>query len=181
MGILVILAEKGTLSALVFEQVAPCHSRCSRGPMDRKGYFWIFWGPARKSRADKIRYQQSTYYVKVKFPTAHGIGEIRRDKVLARECYQVALASRENHTWMIEKPEPIPESSEVPQEIEIVPRGPSKVLKIGSTLSTSEKMRITNFPRENQDVFAWKHKDMPRIDRGVIQHHLNVDPECRPV
>ena len=149
--------------------------------MARKGYFWIFLGPTRKSRADKIRYQQLTYYVKVKFPTTHGMREIKKDTVLARECYQAALASRENHTWMINKLEPIPESSEVPQEIEIVPGDPSKVLKIGSTLSTSEKTRITNFPRENQDVFAWKHKDMPRIDKGVIQHHLNVDPECRPV
>jgi len=33
---LVILAEKGTLSASVSERVAPCHFRCSRGAMERK-------------------------------------------------------------------------------------------------------------------------------------------------
>jgi len=33
-GVLVILAEKDTLSALVFERVIPRHSRCSHGPME---------------------------------------------------------------------------------------------------------------------------------------------------
>ena len=31
----------------------------------------------------------STYYLKVKFPTEHGIGEVKGDQVLARKCYQV--------------------------------------------------------------------------------------------
>ena len=70
--------------------------------------------------------------------------------------------------WMIDELEPVLELSEVPQEIEVVPRDPSKVLKIGSTLSTSERTKITNFLRENQDVFAWKHEDMLGIDKGVI-------------
>lgn len=43
----------------------------------------------------------STYYLNVKFPTTHGIREIRGDQVLARECYQVVLAGKENHTWII--------------------------------------------------------------------------------
>ena len=67
--------------------------------------------------------------------------------------------------WMIDELEPVLELSEVPQEIEFVPRDPSKVLKIGSTLLASEKMKITNFLRENQEVFAWKYEDMPVIDR----------------
>ena len=29
----------------------------------------------------------STYCMKVKFPTEHGIGEVKGDQVLARECY----------------------------------------------------------------------------------------------
>ena len=43
-GILVILAEKDTLSALVPKRVAPHCSRCSLGPIERKWYFWIFLG-----------------------------------------------------------------------------------------------------------------------------------------
>ena len=40
----------------------------------------------------------STYYLKVKFPTEHGIGEVKGDQMLARECYQVVLATKENYT-----------------------------------------------------------------------------------
>ena len=40
----------------------------------------------------------STYYLKVKFPAEHGIGEVKGDQVLARECYQVVLAMKENYT-----------------------------------------------------------------------------------
>ena len=47
----------------------------------------------------------STYFLKVKFPIENGVGEVRGDQVLAGECYQVVLAAKENHTWMIEKKE----------------------------------------------------------------------------
>ena len=63
---------------------------------------------------NKLKAAMSTYYLKVKFPTTHSIGEIKGDQVLARECYQTALASGENHTWMIDDPELVPELSEVP-------------------------------------------------------------------
>ena len=56
----------------------------------------------------------------------------------------------------------------MPQEVEVVLGDSSKVLKIGSTLLATKKMKITNFLRENQDVFAWKHEDIPGIDREVI-------------
>lgn len=44
-----------------------------------------------------------------------------------------------------------------------------------------EKTKITTFLRENQDVFDWKHENMPRIDREVIQHHFNINPMCKLV
>ena len=117
---------------------------------------------------NKLKVATSTYNLKVKFPTAHGIGEIRGDQVLVRECYQADLVSGEKHTWMIDEPEPILELLEVPQEVEVVPGDPSKILKIGLALSAVEKTNITTFLRENQDVFTWKHEDMPGIDREVI-------------
>ena len=92
---------------------------------------------------NRLRAVTSTYYLKVKFPIAYGVGEIRGDQALTRECYQVALASGENHTWVINKLEPIPKPSETPQEVEIILGDSTKVLKIGTV---------------NQDVFAWKHE-----------------------
>ena len=62
----------------------------------------------------------TTYYLKVKFPTTHEVGEIRGDQVLVRMCYQATLVSGENHTWVINELEPTLEPSEIPQEVEIV-------------------------------------------------------------
>ena len=92
--------------------------------------------------------------MKVKFPTAHGVGEIRGDQVLARECYQAALASGENHIWVINEPEPSPELLKTPQEVEIVLGDLTKVLKIRSALLTLVKEKMVSFLRANQDIFA---------------------------
>ena len=83
--------------------------------------------------------------------------------------------------WVINELEPIPKPSKTPQEVKIVPGDLTKVLKIGTTLLTLEKEKMISFLRANQDVFAWKHEDMPEIDRKIIQHHLNVNPECKLV
>ena len=56
-----------------------------------------------------------------------------------------------------------------------------KVLKIGTALPTSEKEKMISFLKVNQNVFAWKHEHMCRIDRKIIQHRLNVNPKCKPV
>ena len=65
-----------------------------------------------------------TYCLKVKFPTEQGVGEIKRDQVLARECYQAVLASKENHTWTIE--EKTLEIVEKLETIELVEGSPAK-------------------------------------------------------
>ena len=48
-------------------------------------------------------------------------------------------------------------------------------MKIVSTLPTLEKEKMISLLRANQDVFAWKRKDMPGIDRKIIQHRLNIN------
>ena len=37
------------------------------------------------------------------------------------------------------------------------------------------------FLKENQDIFAWSHKDMPGIDPSVMVHKLNVSPTFPPI
>ena len=66
----------------------------------------------------------STYCLKVKFLTEQRIGEIRRDQVLVRECYQAILVSKENHTWRIE--EKTLEIAEKLVTIELVEGDPTK-------------------------------------------------------
>ena len=94
----------------------------------------------------------STYCLKVKFPTPYEIGEIVGDQLLARECYQVVLASRENHTWMVEEEPPKP--MEVAENVVLVEGDPSKTTKVGKELQQTLKDELVKFLRKNLDVFS---------------------------
>ena len=53
---------------------------------------------------NRLRAVTSTYHFLIKFPTEHGIGEIRGDQVAARECYLASLGSEgQNQTMTIEE------------------------------------------------------------------------------
>ena len=120
----------------------------------------------------------STYCLKVKFPTNNGVGEVRGGQILARECYQAVLATRENHTWIIGEEENKVEALET---VALVEDGNAKTTRIGTMLSLEMRTRLIKFLKENLDVFAWSHEDMPGISPEIIQHKLNVDPERKPV
>ena len=121
----------------------------------------------------------STYCLKVKFPTENGVGKVNGDQVLARECYQVVLATKENHAWMIEEKEE--DKVESLKTVELVEGEIAKTTRIGMTLSPEMRTRLVQFLMENLDVFTWSHEDMPGISSRVIKHKLNVDPEKKPV
>ena len=57
----------------------------------------------RQPTLNKWKAATSTYCQKMKFPTDDGVGEVKGDQVLARECYQAVLAAKENHAWVIEE------------------------------------------------------------------------------
>jgi hypothetical protein len=59
--------------------------------------------------------------------------------------------------------------------------GNGKKVRVGSLLSPEIKESLVAFLRNNTDVFAWCHDDMPGIDPSVISHRLNVDPNHWPV
>ena len=79
----------------------------------------------------------STYCLKVKFPTKQGVGKIRGDQVLARECYQAVLASKENHTWMIE--DKTQEVVEKLKTIELVEGDSTKMTRVGTSQNLQTK------------------------------------------
>ena len=53
--------------------------------------------------------------------------------------------------------------------------------RIEMTLSPEMKSMLVRFLKENLDVFAWSHEDLPGISSKVIEHKLNVNPEKKPV
>ena len=121
----------------------------------------------------------STYCLKVKFSTKNGVGKVKKDQVLARECDQAVLAAKENHTWMIEEKEE--ENVETLETVELVDGELMKTTMVGMTLSPEMKEKLVQFLKNNLDIFAWSHEDMPSISTKIIQHKLNVDPKKKPV
>ena len=121
----------------------------------------------------------STYCLKVKFPTDKGVGEVKGDQVLARECYQAMLAAKENHTWIIEEKEG--DKVEALEIVELFEGEASRTTRIRMTLSPEIRTNLVQFLKENLDVFEWSHEDMLDISPKVIQHKLNVDLEKKPV
>ena len=120
-----------------------------------------------------------SYCLKVKFPTDNGVGEVKGDQVLATECYQAVLATKENHTWMIEEKDK--DKMEALEVVELAEGQVTKTMKIGTTLSPEMRTRLIQFLKQNLDVFAWSHEDMPGIAPEVIQHKLNVNPKRKPI
>ena len=73
--------------------------------------------------------------------------------------------------------EPIKELEEVTLDIS----RPEWTTRIGTLASWPVRQTLTAFLRDNQDIFAWSHKDMSRIDPSVIVHRLNVSPSFSPI
>ncbi|KAL0444774.1 UNVERIFIED_CONTAM: hypothetical protein Slati_2200100 [Sesamum latifolium] len=107
----------------------------------------------------------STYYRKIKFPIIGGVGEVQTDTL----------------------PEPKEEAPITVQPveelltIELIPGDPGKVMKIGSKMNEDVRDQVVNCLQKNKDIFAWTPQDLEGIDPGVITHHLNLDPNVRPV
>jgi hypothetical protein len=40
---------------------------------------------------------------------------------------------------------------------------------------------LTNFLRENKDIFAWKPADMSGVPRELAEHKLDLNPDSKPV
>ena len=67
------------------------------------------------------------------------------------------------------------------ETVALVEDGVTKMMRIGMTLSPEMRTRLIKFLKENLDVFAWSHEDMPSISPKIIQHKLNVNPERKPI
>ena len=43
------------------------------------------------------------------------------------------------------------------------------------------RAKLIQFLKENLDIFAWSHEDMPGIPPEIIQHKLNVNLDRKPI
>ena len=56
-----------------------------------------------------------------------------------------------------------------------------RMTKNGTLANPAIRQALTAFLRNNQDVFASSHEDMPGIDPSVMVHRLNVLPFFPPI
>ena len=122
----------------------------------------------------------------IKFPTVSGVGMVRGDQRMARECYSASVKQKAvDNVYMDEldmrdevftRPEPSEELEPVSLDDD-----PEHLAYIGSKLAEDLKGLLTQFLRHNKDVFAWKQANMGGIDPTVITHRLNASPSFKLV
>ena len=128
----------------------------------------------------------SAYHMMIKFPIASGVGMVRGDQRVARECYSASMKQKAvdniylDELNMLDEVLTRPEPSEELEPVSL-DDDPEHLAYIGSKLAEDLKSPLTRFLRRNKDVFAWKQTDMGGIDPTVITHRLNVSPSFKPV
>ena len=128
----------------------------------------------------------SAYNMIIKFLTIHRVGMVRGDQRVARECYTASMKQRtvdnvdvdelDMRDEVLTQPEPSEELEPVSLDDD-----PEHLAYIGSKLAEDLKSLLTQFLRQNRDVFAWKQAGMGGIDPTVITHRLNTSPSFKPV
>ena len=103
----------------------------------------------------------SAYHMIIKFPTMHGVGMVRGDQWVARECYTASMKQKavdnvsvdelDMRDEVLTRPEPLEELEPVSLDDD-----PEHLAYIGSKLAKDLKGLLTQFLRQNRDVFAWK-------------------------
>ena len=128
----------------------------------------------------------SAYHMMIKFPTTSGVGMVQGDQRVARECYStfvkqkavdnINLDELDMRVEVNTRPEPSEELEPVQIDDNL-----EHLAYIGSRLVEDLRHPLIHFLKHNKDVFAWKQKDMGRIDPAIITHKLNVGPSFKPI
>ena len=86
----------------------------------------------------------------IKFPTEYGVGEVRGDQVVARECY-IAMLEMDDHlqTMNIEEERAVVEPVKGLEEILLDNSRPERTTRIGTLASPSVRQALMAFLREN--------------------------------
>ena len=128
----------------------------------------------------------SAYHMIIKFPTTCGVGMVRGDQRMTRECYSASVKQKAvDNVYMDEldmrdEVNTRPEPSEELEPVQI-DDNPEHLAYIGSRLAEDLRHPLIHFLKQNKDIFAWKQEDMGGIDPAIITHRLNVNPSFIPV
>ena len=135
---------------------------------------------------NSIKTIPSAYHMMIKFPTTGGVGMVRGDQRVARECYSASMNQKAvdnvyiDELDMRDEVNTRPEPSEELEPVQL-DDNPEHLAYIDFRLAEDLKHLLINFLKQNKDVFAWKQEDMGRIDPAIITHRLNASPSFKPV
>ena len=126
------------------------------------------------------------YHMMIKFPTTGGVGMVRGDRSLARECYSASMKKKAVENIYVDELDMRDEVNtriEPSEELKLVQLddNPEHLACIGSKLAKDLRSLLTHFLKQNKDVFAWKKEDMGGIDPAIITHRLNISPSFKPI
>ena len=139
-----------------------------------------------KPSLNAIKAIPSAYHMMIKFPTTNGVGMVRGDQRVARECYSASMKQKAvdniyvDDLYMRNEVNTQPKFSEELEPIQL-DDNPEHLAYIGSKLTEDLRSLLTHFLKHNNDVFAWKQEDMGGIDLTIITHRLNASPSFKPV
>ena len=105
----------------------------------------------------------SAYHMMIKFPTISGVGMVRGDQRVARECYSASMKQKTvDNIYLdeIDMRDEVHTRHEPSEELESVSLDddPEYLAYIGSKLTKDLRNSLTNFLRQNKDVFTWKQQ-----------------------
>ena len=67
------------------------------------------------------------------------------------------------------------------KQIDLGTGDPTKTATISAHLSAKYELALTNFLRDNKDIFAWKPADMPGVPRELAKHGIDVNEGSKPM
>ena len=103
----------------------------------------------------------SAYHMIIKFPTTCGVGMVRGDQRVARECYSASMKQKAFDNIYLDELNMRDEINTRPkpsEELEPVQLDDNLeyLAYIGSKLAEDLRSRLTHFLKHNKDVFVWK-------------------------
>ena len=133
-----------------------------------------------------IRAIPSAYHMVIKFPIVNGVGMVRGDQRIARECYSASMKQKAIGNIDMDELDKRDEVSIRPTPLEELEPGKlddqsEHLVYIIYKLAKDVRDLLIHFLRWNIEVFAWKQEDMVGINPAVITHKLNISPSFKPI
>ena len=56
-----------------------------------------------------------------------------------------------------------------------------KYISISHDLTPEERKKFERILTKRKVVFAWSYEDMPGLDRDIVEHHIPIHLEAKPI